>query len=110
MKKKIFYVVLVVHNTGHGESADAICATQLPTVAIEVARGAEKLGYEFYSDEAYVAVYELKENMSYSKSSFKWLSGENPPENLPIILFRQKKDGIWKEEWFDKELEKLFRD
>ena len=113
MKENLFYVVLACHDAGPAfrKVAHVICATKLPAIAIKVAREVEKHGYKFCSDENFVAVYELKENECYSFKIFRFRRvGENVSRgNFPIILFSQKKDGKWKEEWFDKEMKNLFK-
>lgn len=111
LKQNEIFAVIVTHNTGHGEASLVIELTRDIKKALEGARNAEKLGYEFYSNETGVGIVRLEtERAPYRKEEFKWLMGDRPPQME--VFYRRHVDngdagGSWAEEWFDTELQKL---
>lgn len=95
------YLVIALHDTGHGQVESPILATESVSKALEAARMVEELGYEFYESDSYVTLYMLESEHTYSKIEV------NLPErtsaaslkNYPILLVRTKVNGEWKEEW-----------
>ncbi|MBI4142697.1 hypothetical protein HY480_02370 [Candidatus Uhrbacteria bacterium] len=55
-ESKLCYVVTALHDTGHGQVASVILVTEDPDRAVQVARDAEELDYEFHENDTYVAV------------------------------------------------------
>jgi hypothetical protein len=107
------FVVLVTHNTGHGEVADVIQLTRNIKKVIKTARSVEKLGYEFYSNEVGVEVLRLKpERRPFKKYESKFSPGCWSP--LILVFYRQHSKShqgdhsgdCWTEEWFDDNLKK----
>lgn len=101
-KKDLIYVVAALHDTDRGAGETVIQATRSPYEAVETARDAEKLGYQFYSDETGVRVYFLEIGQQYNKSLFDLADRNKQPINYPILFRRYKLNGEWQEEWFNE--------
>jgi len=100
-EKESIFAVVATHNTGHGESQAVLQLTENPQEAVDTARDAEKLGYQFYGDETGVYVYYLQLGKQYRKKEFEF-SGDTAPINYPVIFGRYKIKGEWREEWFNE--------
>lgn len=93
------YVVLVTHNTGHGEETNVLLVTDDPARAHLSAVMAEKYGYEFLSSDACVTVYQPRPETPYPKEIYRFLQGE-PPAASPVVYSRRKSGAAWVEEWW----------
>ena len=101
-KKDLIYVVAALHDTDHGVRETVIQATRNPYEAVETARDAERLGYQFYGDETGVRVYFLEVDQRYHKSLFDLSNRSRQSINYPILFRRYKLNGEWQEEWFNE--------
>ena len=101
----MIYVVGVLHSTGHGDNIGIALVTSDPAAAIKTAFDIEKLGYKFNSETG-VVVYRLAQDRQYPKNLFKF-SGDAPPADFPIVLSRSQYSGMWKDEWFDPQLQQF---
>lgn len=95
------YVVLVTHNTGHGEETNVLLVTDDPARAHLIAVMVEKYGYEFLSSDACVTVYQPRPETTYPKEIYRFLQGDPPPPAFPVVYSRRKSGGAWVEEWWD---------
>ncbi|MDP1629388.1 MAG: hypothetical protein Q8L57_02090 [bacterium] len=105
------FVVMVTHNTGHGEVSYPILVTKSIRKAVGTARGIESLGYQFYNKETGVVVFRLEQGRSYPKGEFKWFENQIPSQ--AVIFYRWPGEIIngrvirWAEDWYNKELQAL---
>ena len=105
------FVVLVTHNTGHGEVTDPVQLTEDIHEAIKTARTIETFGYEFYGDVGVEVCRIQPERRPYMKSEFIWHLGDMPPSTA--VFYRGhyrhfgKHSDYWKEDWFDLGLQQL---
>lgn len=104
LKKDFIYIVAALHDTDQGRLEAVIQVTKNPYEAVETARKAEELGYQFCSDGAGASVYRFEMDKLYNKFSFRLLDDDKIPIDYPIIFRRYLKNGAWCEEWFSETL------
>ena len=103
-----FYVVGVLHSTGHGENIAIVQVTRDPFIAVRTALDIEKLGYRFNSETG-VNVYRLELDRLYSKAVFKLFKClDTLATEYPVIFSRSKYCGVWENKWHDPDLERQF--
>ena len=113
-KPRELYVVLVTHNTGHGDEDTVMLITRDLVQAVSVAKTAEEYGYQFYNSKGGVVVTRLVPGRVYAKCEFKWNLGSPPPRTVVFSTRFMpasevlKKPQKWVEEWFDKKAERQF--
>jgi hypothetical protein len=111
------FLVLVTHNTSHGEATSPILITQYIRHALIAARRPERFGYELFGTEIGATIYNLELDKFYAKSDFTW----NLPPPPSTMVFSRKHckthegahltDGsCWEEEWFDPILKEVFKE
>ncbi len=94
------YLVIALHDTGHGQVESPVLATESVSRALEAARMVEELGYEFHGSDSYVALYMLESEHTYSKMEFNLSERTSASlKTYPILLTRTKANGEWKEDW-----------
>lgn len=96
-KRDLICVVMVIDAT----LSTALQVIKNPQEAIDTARHAEELEYEFYGDEPGIYVYYLEMGKRYGKREFGFTGG-NIPVDYPVIFHRYKMNGEWKEEWYNE--------
>ena len=62
------FVVVAHHNTGHGELGTPFFITCDLNQAVTQAKKAQELGFEFYSNDACVSIYNMKIGSFYNKA------------------------------------------
>ncbi len=101
-KEMICAVVAISESGGHGEWQAVLQVTKNPQEAVDTARDAEKLGYQFYSDETGICVYCLEVGKQYQVTEFNFSGTGLLSVNYPVIFRRYKMNGEWREEWFNE--------
>lgn len=100
------FVAVAHHNTGHGEASSPLIITESIAVAVETARDAEALGYQFYNDETGVAVFRLLRETRHGKEKMRIVE---PPNDENIIVFvRTHRNGEWEEAWCNPRVQALY--
>ena len=92
------FVVLVTHNTGHGDVTEPVQLTGNLSEAVATCRRVETMGYQFYGNEIGAGIYELgPEKRPYRKAE------------QTMVFYRQhyrepRSGSNWQEDWFDENL------
>jgi len=114
MAEKV-YVVVALHNTGHGEVGTPLIVTGDLVLAVRTARDAEKLGYKFFDTETGVVVHRLEPGRAYTKAEHRGFIGQTDAD-MPCVFVRRLslwQDGVrkihWDEEWISVEAEAEYR-
>lgn len=100
--KDFICVVVALHNTNqaeHGVIETAMQVIRNPQKAIDAARDAEKMGYEFIDNETGVRVYYFQIGQQYGKALFDLPEQGRWPIDYPVVFRRYKMNGEWREEW-----------
>ncbi len=100
----MFYVVGVLHSTGHGIEGMVAQVTDDPIAALKTAFRIENLNYEFFENGTGAVVYRLASGRCYPKGAFMLpVEGPVPPDH-PVVFARTHYRGAWRDVWFDENL------
>jgi len=100
------FVAVAHHNTGHGEASSPIIVSDSIVSAVDAARRAEELGFQFYQDETGVAVFQLNREHLHDKGAMRIT---DPPSETNVTVFlRTKRQGEWREEWWNPKAQERF--
>lgn len=90
------FLLLVIHDVGHGLASNVVLITNDRLKAIQMARDIEEFGYEFFSDAAGVFLLSLEEGRAYKKDELK-IVDNIIPAGYPFQRVWKKKDSRWEE-------------
>lgn len=100
MPGKKEFIVLVSHDTERGIGTNVCLITDDFDKALRTCRNLEVLGYKLESDESCVSIHCFEAEKAYRRYDF------NSHKTHPLIMTREKVEGVWKEIWVRKAYER----
>lgn len=91
------FIVVALHDTGHGQVATPVILTEDIGKAYDAAMNVKDLGYEFHQNETGVGIYRMKPGREYPKAAHQ------NDEESPVVLYRRwnRYQQNWIEEWLE---------